>query len=115
MPLGDSHNGQLVAQERGVRGESRDGRLAASRRPAEQIRPPIPDEACGVQDEPASLDKCQGVEDPQEAVDGDVVGTGQREVGRTLAEIDSPRADRKSTRLNSSHRCSSYAVFCLKK
>src|SRR5208337_3718804 len=25
------------------------------------------------------------------------------------------RADRKSTRLNSSHRCSSYAVFCLKK
>ena len=25
------------------------------------------------------------------------------------------RIDRKSTRLNSSHRCSSYAVFCLKK
>src|SRR5437764_4394534 len=25
------------------------------------------------------------------------------------------KADRKSTRLNSSHRCSSYAVFCLKK
>src|SRR5437764_11781636 len=24
-------------------------------------------------------------------------------------------ADRKSTRLNSSHRCTSYAVFCLKK
>src|SRR5437762_11472551 len=24
------------------------------------------------------------------------------------------RRDRKSTRLNSSHRCSSYAVFCLK-
>src|SRR5437763_5595473 len=36
--------------------------------------------------------------------------------------IDTPRAwlpgshrDRKSTRLNSSHRCISYAVFCLKK
>src|SRR5437762_10220509 len=29
-----------------------------------------------------------------------------REIGRT---------DRKSTRLNSSHRCISYAVFCLKK
>src|SRR5437762_8061520 len=29
---------------------------------------------------------------------------------------DPPRwADRKSTRLNSSHRCISYAVFCLKK
>src|SRR5437764_6662174 len=26
-----------------------------------------------------------------------------------------PRTDRKSTRLNSSHRCISYAVFCLKK
>src|SRR5437764_5937266 len=26
-----------------------------------------------------------------------------------------PRPDRKSTRLNSSHRCISYAVFCLKK
>src|SRR5437764_4931837 len=25
------------------------------------------------------------------------------------------RQDRKSTRLNSSHRCNSYAVFCLKK
>src|SRR5437762_6194733 len=25
-----------------------------------------------------------------------------------------PLADRKSTRLNSSHRCISYAVFCLK-
>src|SRR5436189_3746238 len=27
----------------------------------------------------------------------------------------SPATDRKSTRLNSSHRCISYAVFCLKK
>src|SRR5437763_2732884 len=26
-----------------------------------------------------------------------------------------PSVDRKSTRLNSSHRCISYAVFCLKK
>src|ERR1017187_10187648 len=26
-----------------------------------------------------------------------------------------PLVDRKSTRLNSSHRCNSYAVFCLKK
>src|SRR5437879_7595412 len=26
-----------------------------------------------------------------------------------------PATDRKSTRLNSSHRCISYAVFCLKK
>src|SRR5437879_10217938 len=30
-------------------------------------------------------------------------------------EITSGVKDRKSTRLNSSHRCISYAVFCLKK
>src|SRR2546430_4524783 len=33
---------------------------------------------------------------------------------RTLSELDFP-ADRKSTRLNSSHSQISYAVFCLKK
>src|SRR5208337_5090062 len=37
----------------------------------------------------------------------------------TPHEIGAPvrrrRGDRKSTRLNSSHRCISYAVFCLKK
>src|SRR5437762_4764801 len=31
----------------------------------------------------------------------------------TLTQLDD--IDRKSTRLNSSHRCISYAVFCLKK
>src|SRR5437879_10823639 len=30
-------------------------------------------------------------------------------------EMKTPPIDRKSTRLNSSHRCNSYAVFCLKK
>src|SRR5437762_14342705 len=35
--------------------------------------------------------------------------TGGSSAGRTW------RSDRKSTRLNSSHRCISYAVFCLKK
>src|SRR5437762_6006840 len=33
---------------------------------------------------------------------------------RTLA-LHADHRDRKSTRLNSSHRCNSYAVFCLKK
>src|SRR5437762_9240086 len=32
-----------------------------------------------------------------------------------LEDSDSGAEDRKSTRLNSSHRCISYAVFCLKK
>src|SRR5437879_11113518 len=31
------------------------------------------------------------------------------------SEISNLRLDRKSTRLNSSHRCISYAVLCLKK
>src|SRR6202011_5986507 len=33
----------------------------------------------------------------------------------TTSRSPSRPADRKSTRLNSSHRCISYAVFCLKK
>src|SRR5437762_6992723 len=33
----------------------------------------------------------------------------------TLGQLALAREDRKSTRLNSSHRCISYAVFCLKK
>src|SRR5437879_10807439 len=32
-----------------------------------------------------------------------------------VARGEKIEADRKSTRLNSSHRCISYAVFCLKK
>src|SRR5437879_3896919 len=36
-------------------------------------------------------------------------------IGHPLAWIVGSEEDRKSTRLNSSHRCISYAVFCLKK
>ena len=32
-----------------------------------------------------------------------------------VEEVGEILEDRKSTRLNSSHRCISYAVFCLKK
>src|SRR5438128_6725427 len=54
------------------------------------------------------------------AVAGDDVLVGVRAAGRahrggTLTLRDAPRADRKSTRLNSSHGSISYAVFCLKK
>src|SRR5437879_9622458 len=42
-----------------------------------------------------------------------------KQIGATRPHLDDcrrvPAADRKSTRLNSSHRCISYAVFCLKK
>src|SRR5437879_9123444 len=35
--------------------------------------------------------------------------------GRIDCKVREKSRDRKSTRLNSSHRCISYAVFCLKK
>src|SRR5437879_5018339 len=47
------------------------------------------------------------------------VSPGEARTGALAREIKTPAAagvrDRKSTRLNSSHRCISYAVFCLKK
>src|SRR5437762_8351831 len=43
-------------------------------------------------------------------------GRGLGHTGGTLDKLEAiPGLDRKSTRLNSSHRCISYAVFCLKK
>src|SRR5437762_1681910 len=47
-----------------------------------------------------------------------VLGLPSRSVVFPITEGSPPnllRQDRKSTRLNSSHRCISYAVFCLKK
>src|SRR5437879_7290630 len=40
-----------------------------------------------------------------------------RQCANAFLQCSDPKAlqDRKSTRLNSSHRCISYAVFCLKK
>src|SRR5437762_8732686 len=42
-------------------------------------------------------------------------GMAMRLVNLAADEAHEHRGDRKSTRLNSSHRCISYAVFCLKK
>src|SRR5437762_3860270 len=42
-------------------------------------------------------------------------GAALRDFDLDAALARKPRTDRKSTRLNSSHRCISYAVFCLKK
>src|SRR5215210_8609082 len=41
--------------------------------------------------------------------------TATEPTGSAPSRSTSTRRDRKSTRLNSSHRCNSYAVFCLKK
>src|SRR5256886_11362958 len=38
-----------------------------------------------------------------------------RQLGREMPAVNVRQADRKSTRLNSSHSQISYAVFCLKK
>src|SRR5437762_6032618 len=50
---------------------------------------------------------------------GSYVGaTAVKQTDGTLKALEVhifPERDRKSTRLNSSHRCISYAVFCLKK
>src|SRR5437762_10728935 len=43
-----------------------------------------------------------------------IVGQG-RTRATECAAAEPGQGDRKSTRLNSSHRCISYAVFCLKK
>src|SRR5437762_9235110 len=44
-------------------------------------------------------------------------GKGKNMTGKSGADLSLPvpPGDRKSTRLNSSHRCNSYAVFCLNK
>src|SRR5437762_5997061 len=52
----------------------------------------------------------------KEGADCDVVHQlVQRAQPRERHHLRRRRKDRKSTRLNSSHRCISYAVFCLKK
>src|SRR2546430_16095897 len=50
-----------------------------------------------------------------EAAFVDKIGHARADKGLILLAIDERKADRKSTRLNSSHSQISYAVFCLKK
>src|SRR5437879_9964047 len=65
------------------------------------------------QDAGGPLGSC-GAEDHEERrEDEQHEGQLHHEAGDAPAPGD--RQDRKSTRLNSSHRCISYAVFCLKK
>src|SRR5437879_8149513 len=64
---------------------------------------------CSIEEDTRKDDGRRGDENPQELslldkIDND---KSKRQAAR--------ERDRKSTRLNSSHRCISYAVFCLKK
>src|SRR5437762_7982035 len=60
-----------------------------------------------------------GIRRNQDGGDGQLAREGVGMQGTGAAEGDEHElariVDRKSTRLNSSHRCISYAVFCLKK
>src|SRR5437762_10785464 len=51
----------------------------------------------------------------QQRVEVSVVRSPQMNQEGSLIPVEFLSPDRKSTRLNSSHRCISYAVFCLKK
>src|SRR5947208_13353412 len=53
--------------------------------------------------------------EPFRAYKQEVDPEGRFNAGKLLAGADLTEADRKSTRLNSSHQIISYAVFCLKK
>src|SRR5437867_10443303 len=64
-----------------------------------------------------ALPICDAVEERHRAlVRVEALGRVVRHHGNRLERVHRPlAADRKSTRLNSSHRTISYAVFCLKK
>src|SRR5712691_5735633 len=86
----DPHDGKLVAQQGGVGGEAGDSCLPASRRTAKQMRPPPPDQARGVHHEPTDLEKRQGVDDPKEGIDRDLVANAERHRPGAMAEVESP-------------------------
>src|SRR5437764_9465723 len=81
---------------------------------------PISDQLSGLGDGGVPLRPVVGIEDgrlllgPRKLVlhEFPPLGAAQR---RQIAGGFPAGGDRKSTRLNSSHRCISYAVFCLKK
>src|SRR5437762_14322029 len=51
----------------------------------------------------------------QEVEDGELLAVPVEGIDVLVTNKEVDGKDRKSTRLNSSHRCISYAVFCLKK
>src|SRR5437879_9121940 len=65
---------------------------------------------------PSAASRINGARKLQQFVEPSVRKERQRaDAGTPKNFSESSQLDRKSTRLNSSHRCISYAVFCLKK
>src|SRR5437879_6994790 len=63
----------------------------------------------------STLIKCVNALEPFQKGSITVEGISVGDPKTNLPKLRSRIGDRKSTRLNSSHRCISYAVFCLKK
>src|SRR5688500_19143311 len=87
------------------------------------LQPTMPSKAPARDDEPVSDDAQLPIDNPERYEQiaehargglGRVVRAVDERLGRTVAVKELLRG-RKSTRLNSSHLVSSYAVFCLKK
>src|SRR5437762_8282361 len=57
---------------------------------------------------------CPGKEESAEQNQSSRSAKGNKYLRRVLNQAAHAAVDRKSTRLNSSHRCISYAVFCWK-
>src|SRR5207248_4809973 len=105
----------------------------ASPSPPLSFSPPTPPTAISTLSLHDALPICALVFDESEQVDGDlllrlvVVGErveerldgsrpdGRERGARAIDNQSQQQIDRKSTRLNSSHRTTSYAAFCLKK
>src|SRR3712207_8903410 len=60
-------------------------------------------------------DTAQGAAQQTQDAAGQAPQQAQEAAGQAAQQTDEGSADRKSTRLNSSHANISYAVFCLKK
>src|SRR5437763_8785020 len=76
------------------------------------FRSPIAD------DRPAEVLRRRSLQLRRDVLGGDRTDAVTPSAGRSINTRfleEARRVDRKSTRLNSSHRCISYAVFCLKK
>src|SRR5258708_1705446 len=89
-PVGEPHDGELVAQQRRVGREPRERRLAGPRGAGEKMRPSVSDEAGRVHDEPVSIEERERVQDSQEAVDRVLVGVAKRHARATLRQIHRP-------------------------
>src|SRR5437867_1932719 len=122
---GESEKGQGEWEIDGIEERRADGNFHVPDRLGHygKDRPPEDGEADPDQEqvveEEAALPGDEGIEAPVATEHGEAPGEDRHGEGDDASEEDRQdrpdSRDRKSTRLNSSHRTISYAVFCLKK